>query len=128
MKATLTVLFLATFGFLGSGGAQPFTPAEARKRVGETVTVELTVRSAKDRLEKHGEIYLDSELDFRDAKNFAVVITKKGAARLKEAGISDAASHFKDKLIRATGKVREVDRVPRIEIDETSKIQIVKKK
>ena len=32
----------------------------------------------KDRLEKRGEIYLDAEEDFKDEKNFAVVITKAG--------------------------------------------------
>lgn len=60
----------------------------------------MTVRTTKDRLEKRGEIYLDAELDFKDEKNFAVVITKAGAAKLKEAGIDDPAAHFKDKKIR----------------------------
>ena len=50
---------------------KPLPPAEARKKVGEKITVEMTVQSAKDRLEKRGEIYLDSELDFHDEKNFA---------------------------------------------------------
>src|SRR6516164_6332246 len=85
----------------------PLTPVEARSKVGEKITVEMTVQSAKDRLEKRGEIYLDSEPDFRDEKNFAVVITKAGAASLREAGIGDPAEHFKDKRIRATGTVRE---------------------
>lgn len=43
--------------------------AHARKKVGETVTVEMTVKASKDRLEKRGEVYLDSEEDFRDEKN-----------------------------------------------------------
>ena len=55
----------------------------------------MEVKTAKDRLEKRGEIYLDAEEDFKDEKNFAVVITKKGAASLKEAGIADPADHFK---------------------------------
>jgi hypothetical protein len=106
-------------------GSDPLTPVEARKKIGEAVTVEMTVRSAKDRLEKRGEIYLDAERDFRDAKNFAVVITKTGATKLKEAGIDDPAAHFKDKKIRATGTVKEVQNVPRIEIDDAKQIRIV---
>jgi hypothetical protein len=102
----------------------PLTAVEARKKVGEKVTVEMTVRAAKDRLENRGEIYLDSEADFRDEKNFAVVITKAGAASLKQAGIDDPAEHFKDKRIRATGTVKEVDRVPRIEVEDATQIKI----
>jgi hypothetical protein len=104
---------------------KPQTPVEARKKLGERVTVEMTVQAAKDRLAKRGEIYLDSEPDFRDDKNFAVVITKAGAASLKKAGIDYPAEHFKDKKIRATGTVKEVDKVPRIEIDDAGQIKIV---
>jgi hypothetical protein len=104
------------------------TPVEARKKVGEKITVEMTVRAAKDRLEKRGEIYLDSESNFRDEKNFAVVITKAGAASLKEAGIADPAGHFLDKAIRATGTVKEVEKVPRIEVDDARQIKLVESK
>src|SRR5207248_5385733 len=81
---------------------KPLTPVEARGKVGEQITVEMTVRASKDRLHKRGEIYLDSEADFHDAKNFAVVITKSGAASLQKAGIANPAAHFKGKVIRAS--------------------------
>src|SRR5262245_54771760 len=103
-------------------------PVEARKKVGQKVTVEMTVRAAKDRLQKRGEIYLDSEEDFKDPKNFAVVITRKGAAALARAGIADPAGHFKGRKIRATGTVKEVDDVPRIEVDEAAQISRTGKK
>ena len=88
----------------------------------------MTVRAAKDRLDKRGEIYLDAEENFRDEKNFAVVITRTGAARLKESGIDDPAGHFKDKIIRATGEVKLVQDIPRIEIDDAKQIQVVPSK
>jgi DNA/RNA endonuclease YhcR with UshA esterase domain len=88
----------------------------------------MEVTAAKDRLEKRGEIYLDAEEDFKDEKNFAVVITKKGAASLKEAGIADPADHYKGKTIRATGTVKTVDDVPRIEVDEAKQLRLVEKK
>ncbi|MFL5338714.1 MAG: hypothetical protein ACJ8F7_00990 [Gemmataceae bacterium] len=105
---------------------KPLTPIEARSKIGETITVEMTVQSAKNRLEKRGEIYLDAETDFKDPKNFAVVITRAGAAKLKEAGIADPAEHFRGKKVRATGAVKEVDQVSRIEVDDTKQIEIVR--
>jgi hypothetical protein len=107
---------------------KPLAPLEARKKVGEKITVEMKVQVAKDRLEKRGEIYLDAETDFRDPKNFAVIITKAGAAKLKEAGIDDPAAHFKDKIIRASGEVKLVQEVPRIEIDDPKQIRVVEPK
>jgi hypothetical protein len=104
---------------------KPLAPTEARKHVGKQITVEMTVRAAKDRLDKRGEIYLDAETDFRDEKNFAVVITKPGAASLKAAGIDNPADYFRDKTIRATGTVKEVDKVPRIEIEDAKQIKRV---
>jgi DNA/RNA endonuclease YhcR with UshA esterase domain len=123
-----TVCLSAVGLFVALQTGQPLSPAEARKKVGQTITVEMIVKAAKDRLEKRGEIYLDAELDFRDEKNFAVVITKAGAAKLKDAGINDPADHFKDKKIRATGLVKEVDMIPRIEIDDAKQIRIVETK
>jgi hypothetical protein len=109
-----------------AGEDNPLTPVEARKKVGKKITVEMTVKASKDRLEKRGEIYLDSETDFRDEKNFAVVLTRAGAASLKKAGIDNPAEHYKDRKIRASGTVKEVDKVPRIEIDDAKQIRLVK--
>jgi hypothetical protein len=121
----LAVVSLAAGACLAfAAGDKPLTPVEARQKVGEKVTVEMAVRAAKDRLERRGEIYLDSEADFRDAKNFAVVITKAGAASLKKVGIGNPAGHFQGKTIRATGTVKEMDKVPRIEIDDAKQIKI----
>jgi DNA/RNA endonuclease YhcR with UshA esterase domain len=122
------MVLLLVLACLAADSDKPLTPVEARKKVGEKITVEMTVRTAKDRLEKRGEIYLDAEEDFRDTKNFAVVITRAGAAGLKQAGVEAPAAHFQGKTIRATGTVKEVDRVPRIEIDEAKQIRVVDKK
>ena len=84
---------------------KPLIPAEAIKKVNEKVTAEMVVKASKNRMEKRGEIYLDSEQDFRDEKNLAVVITKATGPRFKEAGIDDPAAHFKGKTIRVQGTV-----------------------
>ena len=121
--AVVTVAVIACRGVAAEDKA--LLPVEARKKVGEKVTVEMTLRAAKDRLPKRGEIYLDAETDFRDEKNFAVVITRAGAASLKQAGIDSPADRYKNKRIRATGTVKEVDKVPRIEIDDAKQIRVV---
>jgi len=122
------VLLLACVCVADAGEEKPLTPLTARKKVGKTITVEMKVRAAKDRLENRGEIYLDAEEDFRDEKNFAVVITRTGAAKLADAGVSSPAEHFKDKTIRATGLVKPVQDIPRIEIDDVKQLRIVNEK
>ena len=107
---------------------KPLTPVEARKQIDKEITVKMEVKSAKNVLENRSEIYLDSEENFRDDSNFAVVITKKGAECFKAAGIDDPAEHFKGKTIKAKGKVTERDGVPRIEIDDDKQIWILEKK
>ena len=111
-----------------SEDTKPLTPVEAIKKVNEKVVVEMQVKATKNRLEKRGEIYLDSEADFRDKKNLGIVVTKIGAAKFKEAGVDDPAVHFKDKTIRVTGTVIIKGERPRIEVDDSKQIQIVEKK
>ncbi|VTR98659.1 Uncharacterized protein OS=Pirellula staleyi (strain ATCC 27377 / DSM 6068 / ICPB 4128) GN=Psta_0753 PE=4 SV=1 [Gemmata massiliana] len=122
MVRSLFVVALVSLGAFAADEPKPLGPVDARKHVGKEITVKMKVKSAKDRLEKRGEIYLDAEDDFKDEKNFAVVITRKGAESLKGAGITDPADHFKDKTITAKGTVKEVDGVPRIEVDEAKQI------
>src|SRR6516164_1818880 len=117
---TLSVLALFVSGLVviqaTADDTKPLTPVEAIKKVNEKVVVEMKVKATKNRLEKRGEIYLDSEEDFRDEKNLEVVVTKTGAAKFKEAGVDDPAVHFKDKTIRVTGTVIIKEERPRIEV------------
>lgn len=114
-RTAVAFLFVSFF----AAADKPLTPVEARKKVGESITVEMTVAVAKNRLEKRGEIYLDSEANFKDEKNFAVVITRAGAEKYKNVGIDDPAEHFRGKKIRVTGTV------PRIEVDDPKQVKIV---
>ena len=123
--AVLIVLAVISPALCNAASDKPLSPTEARKAVGKRVTVEMVVRASKDRLEKRKEIYLDSEEDFRDEKNFAVVINAEGAATLKAAGIGDPAGHFKGKTIRATGTVVEHEGVPRIVVSDPKQIPVV---
>jgi hypothetical protein len=128
LLSLVSLLALLDAGLAEEQPTPPVPPQEARQKVGQDIRVEMTVQAAKDRLEKRGEIYLDSEPDFKDPKNFAVVITRAGAASLREQSITDPAEHFRGKLIRAAGTVKVVDEVPRIEIDDAKQIQIIERK
>ena len=127
-RALLVIGLFSLPSFAAEDKEKPLAPVEARKQIGKEITIEMEVKAAKNRLEQRGEIYLDSEEDFRNEKNFAVVISKKGAESLKAAGIDEPASHYKGKTIRAKGTVSEVDGVPRIEIDDAKQIMIPEKK
>jgi hypothetical protein len=107
---------------------KPLTPEEAIKKVDQKVTVQMEVRASKNRLEKRGEIYLDSREDYKDEKNLAVVIQKAGAAKFKELGIADPAEHFKGKTIRVTGTVILFEKRPRIVVEDPAQVKVVPRK
>jgi hypothetical protein len=88
----------------------------------------MTGRSSKNALAGRMEIYLDSEENFHDEKNLAVVISAAGAAKFKDAGIDDPAAHFKGKTIRVTGTVVVHENRPRIVIEDPRQIRLVAKK
>lgn len=93
-SAWFLALLIAAVASASDELAKPLSPVEARAKVGQNIIVEMTVQAAKNRLEKRGEIYLDSELDFRDEKNFAVVVSRAGATLFREwRRHNDAASH-----------------------------------
>ena len=129
MRSTvLMALAVGPLVLLAAPPDKPLSPVEARKQVGKKITVEMVVRASKNRLEKHKEIYLDSEANFRDEKNFAVVINAEGAAKFKAAGIEEPAGHFKGKTIRATGTVVVVEGVPRIVVRDPKQVRVVSRK
>jgi hypothetical protein len=54
-------------------------------------------------------------------------VIKAGAAKFKDAGVDDAAVHFKDKAIRVKGMVILKEDRPRIEVDDPKQIEVVEK-
>src|SRR5262245_32537422 len=125
IRASALVVFL--FAAARPEDAKPLTPEEATKKVNEKVVVEMLVKASKNRLEQRGEIFLDSEEDFRDPKNLGVVVTRAGAAKFKEAGVDDPAVHFKGKTIRVKGKVILKEERPRIEVTDPKQIRVIEK-
>lgn len=102
----------------------PISAPEARTRINEQITVEMVVKAAKN-CQRCSLMFLDSEEDHHDPKNFAVAVTETGKGKFREAKIDDPAGHFKGRTIRVTGKVIVKDDQPQIEVDEPRQIEAV---
>ena len=101
--------------------------AEIRSHVGKECTAEMTVKASKNAVPRR-TYFLDSEEDFHDEKNLAVVISYDHVAKFQEAGIDDPSDYYKGKTIRVTGKVIEEDDQVRIRVDDPKQIKLVEPK
>jgi DNA/RNA endonuclease YhcR with UshA esterase domain len=102
----------------------PLTAPDARTRINERVTVEMPVKAAKN-CQRCSLMFLDSEEDHHDPKNFAVAITDTGKGKFREAKIDDPAGHFKGKTIQVSGLVKLKGNQPQIEVDDPGQIEVV---
>jgi hypothetical protein len=132
MRSSILVamLLLGSFGLpVLSEESIPLTPAQAIKECRRPeILVEMLVKKSKDRLEKRGIIYLDSEEDFKHADNLGVAISSGAAAKLKEKGINDPATHFLGKTIRVRGCVMRFEEHPYLPVLDPGQISIVDRK
>jgi hypothetical protein len=86
--------------------------------------MEMVVKAAKN-CQRCSRMFLDSEEDHHDPKNFAVAVTETGQGKFREAKIEDPAGHFKGKTIKVTGLVTLKDNQPQIEVDDPRQIEVV---
>lgn len=107
----------------GPGTLPEITPEKAREYVGKKVTVVMGVKKAKFS-EKRNTVFLDSETDFKDARNLAVILEADVLKKFKEAGISAPHEHFRDRTIRATGAVELREDRPYLPVTVVSDIEI----
>jgi len=109
--------------------AKAVKASEAVKLVGKPeVVVEMKVVAAKDRLERRGIVYLDSEADFKDPNNLGVAISAGAAEKLKQKGIADLAAHFRGKTIRVRGCVMRFEERAYLPVLDPNQITVVEKK
>ena len=101
------------------------SPVEAINRINEAVTVEMLVQRTKC-CSGSGQVFLDSEPNYRDTNNLGVVITETGRAKFSAAGIDDPTAQFKGKMIRVCGVVIRKEKGPCIEVNDPSQIEMVK--
>jgi DNA/RNA endonuclease YhcR with UshA esterase domain len=112
--ALALVLVLPPFLAAADDTAKPISREEAAKQVNEKVTLKMEVKAAALR---NGVCFLNSQEDFKDAKNFTVFIGKDALPKFQEAKIGDPAAHFKGKTIVVTGKVTLYREKPQIAVE-----------
>src|SRR5262245_51551981 len=95
----LCVLGLALTLITGPARAEnekvkPISPAEAAKKVNQTVTVEMQVKNV-GKATSGKVFYLNSSADFKAKDNFTVVLFEKTVEAFKKDGVKDVTAHFK---------------------------------
>jgi len=120
------VTALASMSALGAEPSVKVIKAEeARKHVDQQVTVTFKVQHAKFAMNPD-RVYLDSEKDYKDAKNLGLLIQAAALPEFKKAGIEKPAEHYDGKMVRATGKVFLKDDLVFIGLEKPAQIEIVK--
>ncbi|HMP01019.1 MAG TPA: alkaline phosphatase D family protein, partial [Gemmatales bacterium] len=100
---------------------KPITPDEAGKKVGQNVTVQFVVRATGS---SGTRVFLNSESDRNDPRNFTIVIEKAGADALAKDGIDDPRSYYRGKTVRVTGKVETFRDAPQIKVTRAQQITV----
>jgi DNA/RNA endonuclease YhcR with UshA esterase domain len=123
------LLILLTAGAVAAGGppgaAKAISPEEAAKKVNETVTVRMEVKSVGS---SKSVYFLNSKEDYKDEKNFTIFLPVETVKKFKEEKVDDLVKHFKGKTVEVTGKVILYRDRPEIKVDELKQIKLVMKK
>jgi hypothetical protein len=100
-------------------------PADkARDHVGKEGTYRMTVRMCRN-VERSQVYFLNSEKDYHDEKNLAIVIEYEHADAFEDAGIEDPSTYYRDKTIEVTGKVVREREQTRIRVTSPKQIKII---
>src|SRR5262249_61480465 len=100
--ALILVFVLTPFLAAADDTAKPLSPEEAARQVKEKVTVTMEVKSAALR---GGLCFLNSQEDFKDARNFTVFIDRDALPKFQRAKIDDPAAHVRGRTVLAADKV-----------------------
>jgi DNA/RNA endonuclease YhcR with UshA esterase domain len=106
------------------------SPVTAIESIGKgTVVVEMTVQASKNRLEKRGIFFLDSDADFASPKNLGIAVSENAINQLKKRiDSADMEKFFIGKEIRVTGAVMRFEQRPYITVLDAKQIEILLKK
>ena len=128
MRSCAAVLVVSLFAAVRADEpAKPLSPDEAAKKVNEKCTVQMEVKSVG--MARNGKmVFLNSESDYRTAKNFTVMLSESAVSKLKNAKVDDPGAHFKGKTVRVTGTVKLYREKPEIVVENPDDVVIVEKK
>ncbi len=103
--------------------SKPISPAEAAMKVNQKVTVEMLVKSTGGKTNH----FLNSEEDYKDAKNFTVFIPEDAVEKFQKAKIEDPKTYYKGKIVQVTGTVELYREKPQIKLEDPKQIKVVEK-
>ena len=97
-------------------------PEDASKYQDQKVAVVMKVGSSSF-LEDRNKCFLNSLKNFRDDKNFTIVLREEGLKVFAEKKIADPAKHFRNKKICVVGKIQEYRGKPQIVVEKFEQIK-----
>ena len=127
MTRRIAIVCLAFLGPLAAMGDDPkpapkvIPAAEAKDHLDEACLIEMTVQLSKN-ADQRKEYYLDSEDDFHDPKNLAIVISYDDIEAFKKAGIDDPSKHYLHKKIHVQGIPRKEAQQIRVRVTDPKQI------
>jgi hypothetical protein len=128
MSAALTVLTLAFLPCIDDPppkpAQSPIPAAKARESIGKTATFEMIARHTNNGTHEKA-YFLDSENDYKDEANLAIVISYDHMKAFQDSGIDDPAKHYRGKRLHVTGKVIHQANQTRIRVTTPDQIKIV---
>jgi alkaline phosphatase D len=98
------------------------TTADAAKKVGEEVTVEMDVQATGG---SGSRTFLNSDSNFRSDANFTIVIERSVLPKFAEAGVENPREFYKNKRIQVKGKVEEFQGRPQIKVTDPGQVRVV---
>ena len=116
----LSTILLPVVLTVAQDSPKPLSPEDALKKVDQTVTVLMEVKSTGGNTAR----FLNSETDFRSEKNFAVFIPHLALSSFQKAGIADPGTHYKGKTILVTGPVALSQNRPVLRVEEPTQIKL----
>jgi hypothetical protein len=126
LRRVLLPLLLSALVPLPARAGEVLTAAQAAAKVGQDVTMYMKVQGTGTIT--GGVIALASETTGQHPDALLIRITPKCQEMMRENKIADAAQHFRQKLIKVTGKVGTTTfafgKRPSIEIDDPGQIEI----
>jgi alpha/beta hydrolase fold len=125
MTRALSIAWLLVApALLAQDRVAPLTPAEAAKKVDQSVTLEFEVKSTGGGRNR----YLNSAADYSAAGNFTIFIPQVAVAKFAQLQIEKPDEYYYGKVIRVTGTVTLNRDKPQITVNDPAQIKIVAEK
>ncbi|MEZ5944265.1 MAG: hypothetical protein R3C18_22980 [Planctomycetaceae bacterium] len=127
MRRLNAFFMLAVLFLVSTVSGDDVIPADlAAGRAGEKATVEMHVESSRllsDRAEP--VCFLNSQKNYRDSRNFTVVIFSKALKKFAERDIENPAEFYANKNLRVTGEIGLRQGSPQMIVEYPGQIEVV---